>query len=288
MQKAASTGSLHAKLAWYEDILSAGFVPYVITSERFIPYLDVSYFSRDMRYFLLERGEDRHFIEAYLLSNALSFGDPKYQLPHWVLIDCGLMQTAVVGFMKPRTAFPDDLLTRYRSTTAFSLDELDHIPISGQILSPTLAGELVGISLFSLARYFSAAGRIGLATKALALIVCKASSYDRFLGVAQYDNPSLAIHGRMSREMQIYQPVLPLHPGADMTFIYAMKIDFDPRDLDAVIGKSEYDYLIGAGDLEAKLKLKTIIDQGGKIAITPPFQIRNGAEILIPIKELDR
>jgi len=281
-----SSGLFGVKPSWYEETLAAGFLPYVITSRRFIPHLDVAILDPEVRYFLLERSEDRHFIEAYLLSNALCFGDVKYRLPHWVFIDCGLMQTAVIGFMKPIDMVPENLLTYYRNAASISFADLDYIPISGQILSPTLADEVVGISLFSLARHFPFVRGVGLATKALALIVCRASSYSRFLGIAQYDNPSLGIHGRMSRQMQIYQPILPLHPGADMTFIYEMKIDFDPFDLDSVMSDTEHDYLIESKDLAAKLRLKTLIDGGARIAIKPPFQVRSGGEISIPIKEL--
>ena len=55
-------------------------------------------------------------LEAYLLSNSLSYESPNLKMPHWVLIDCVLMQTAVVGFTIAKSAVPEELLSTIGAT----------------------------------------------------------------------------------------------------------------------------------------------------------------------------
>lgn len=270
--------------AWLQNLIAQGYIPYIATAEYLLPSFNLAPFGQKTPVYLMENPEHGAFHEAYLLSNALSFKDLK--MPHWVLIDCALMQTAVVGFMKARDALPDGFLNHYRNDPSIDLDRLEYIPISGQVSSPTAGGKILsGFSLFSLSSSIGGPKDLGLYTKALAFEVYRAASYDWFYGTAQYDNPAVKRHGRFSSRMEIVQPMVPLHPRTDMTFIYRMKVDYDPQRLAEIPTKIEPTFWMKANDIAAKMRMQNGLKEGKRYYIAPPFAETRDGQIYTPIIE---
>ncbi|MDR3450182.1 MAG: hypothetical protein P4M15_10635 [Alphaproteobacteria bacterium] len=272
--------------AWIETLRAAGYVPYIATSESLLPTFNTAPFGQKAQGFLMENPDHGAFHEAYLLSNSLSFKSPDLKMPHWVLIDCALMQTAVVGFMKARADLPDSFLDHYRRDPSIDLDRLDYIPVSGQIASPTAGGKnLSGFSLFSLGSTLGAPKRLGLYTKALALEVYRAAGYEWLYGITQYDNPAIKIHGRFSPRMEIVQPIVSLHPKKDMTLIYRMAVDYDPMRIDEPLEAIEPSFWLQANDIAGKNRMQRGIADGKRYSIAPPFAVTRNGEIHLPIIE---
>jgi hypothetical protein len=272
--------------AWMQTLLAAGYVPYIATSGYLLSSLNAAPFGQKTPAYLMENPEHGAFHEAYLLSNSLSFKSPDLKMPHWVLIDCALMQTAVVGFMKACADLPESFLDHYRKDPSIDLDRLDYIPVSGQIASPMADGKsLSGFSLFSLGSTLGAPKNLGLYTKALALEVYRAASYDWLYGITQYDNPALKIHGRFSPRMEIVQPIVSLHPKKDMTLIYRMAVDYDAQRLGEPLAGVEPSFWLEAHDIAGKARIQRGIADGKRYLIAPPFAVTRNGEIYLPIIE---
>jgi hypothetical protein len=202
------------------------------------------------------------------------------------MIDCALMQSAIVGFTRAKKDIPDALLEHYEADPRIDLTKLERIPVSGQIASPaTGKGTFIGISLFSLGRQIADEQYLGLYTKALALEVYRARQDGLFLGISQYDNPALKIHGRFSSRMEIEQAMVPLHPKKEMTLVYKMKIDYDPYDLDARPTAVSPTFWLNARDSETKREIQRGLREGKRYQIAPPFAVQRDGEIFLPIVE---
>lgn len=273
-----------------DDMLNAHLVPYVATSEQLLPHLDLSLFKGHEVVKLLENPEERNFHEAYLVSNSLAFGNPELKMPNWVYIDCVLMQSAVVGFAIPVSKAPDSLIEHYERDPYVDVEKLDYIPVSGQIAALGIDGQsLVGFSLFSLRRQLSGGGLSDLAigTKYAAMSVYRAAERKKFLGISQYDNAALKIHARFGDKMYIDRTTMPLHPLRDMSFTYSMKVHLDEERIFAPTNKNndQYDFLLKADDLQKKLEMQELIQQGHKFYITQPIQIKKEDGIYLPICE---
>jgi len=280
---------------WMLRLKEKGFKPYIATSRKLLPYLNTKPFGQNAAIHLLDDTEDASFmqayflLEAYLLSNSLSFDSPGLKMPHWVLIDCVLMQTAVVGFTLPKDSLPDELLDYYKGDEKIDFTKLDRIPVSGQISASNIDQKsMTGISLFSLGRkWLKSEQKLGLYTKTLALEVYKAKQYDTYYGIAQYDNTSLRIHGRFAQEMEISQAMVLLHPCREMTFIYQMKLDYDPQNPGRNLPEPEPTFWLNAHDTSKKREIQEGIRNGKRYIIAPPFAERRDGVVHLPIIEKD-
>lgn len=280
---------------WLTGLIDKGFEPYIATSRKLVPYLNTTPFGQKATVYVMDEMNDDSFmeayflLEAYLLSNSLGFESPNLKMPHWVLIDCVLMQTAVVGFTVPKSAVPEELLSYYRADQKISLDKLTRIPVSGQISSSDIGGKtMTGSSLFSLGRrWLGGVERLGLYTRTLAFEVYNAKAYDAFYGITQYDNMALRIHGRFTHEMEITQPVVRLHPGKEMTFVYKMKLDYDPQNPNKLQAPVEPTFWLNATDKDKKYEMQQNIKKGKRYIIAPPFSIQRDGGIFLPIIEKD-
>lgn len=271
---------------WLHNLLERGYRPYIATSRHLLPSLNLNPFGYQAQCHLLDDQEEIPFHESYLLSNSLSFSSPDLKMPHWVMIDCALMQSAIVGFTKSTNEIPEKLLRHYEADPRVDLSKLDRIPVSGQIASPTTGkGTFVGISLFSLGRQIGDDRQLGLYTKALALEVYRARHDGLFLGISQYDNPALKIHGRFSSRMEIEQAMVPLHPRKEMTLVYKMKIDFNPYDLDTRPSEISPTFWLNAKDTEKKREIQRGLRDGRRYQIAPPFSVQREGETFLPIIE---
>ncbi len=268
---------------WFEDLGDKGLRPYVATSRHQLPSLNLAAAGEGVLTFCLEDGAALSFHGAYSRANALAFGARNLTMPGWVYIDCVLMQTAVVGFAAGRDNVPSGLMEELGSAA----EDLDWVPVSGQTASPAIDGKtLVGFSLFSLRSYWPELPPLGLPTKGLALEVYNARRFDRFLGITQYDNPALAMHGRFGRAVEIVAPRVPLHAQGDMSLVYGMKIDFDPARLDEVPDVTAApDFWMEAGEAAGIARLEEGIAKGERYFILPPFQVREGQSLMLPITE---
>jgi hypothetical protein len=124
-----------------------------------------------------------------------------------------------------------------------------------------------------------------LTTKALSLEVYNARNYDCYFGITQYDNIALRIHGRFTKEMEIYQPMVRLHPGKDMTFIYKMKIDNDPLGPNGKLPDVEPTFWLNANDADKKHEMEKGIKQGKRYILAPPFSVKRDGGTFLPIIE---
>jgi hypothetical protein len=273
---------------WLQDCLGLGLIPYVAASEFYCAHLDFSIFEGHHRLMLLERAEDGPFHEAYLLSNSIAFGNPELKMPNWVYMDCVLMQSAVVGFALPKEEVPESLLAFYNSDPKIDVDSLELIPVSGQIAGLGIDGEtLIGFSLFSLRRHLADLKLPSFAkhTKAAALHVYNAERYERFVGIAQYDNLALRVHARFGRKTYIDRPTMPLHPLADLTLAYRMKIMLDDaRIFGPEAPKDEpYDFLMRFDDRARKQDMHRRMLKGEQFVVRDPTQIVQDGIVYLPI-----
>ncbi len=268
---------------WFQQLLDFGLRPYVATARHQLPALDLGAAGPDPLVVCLEDKGAKPFHRAYNVANALAFGARDLTMPGWVYIDCVLMQTAVVGFAAPKDIVPASLIKEFSPHA----EALDWLPISGQTASPAIDGKtLVGFSLFSLRSYWPELPALGLATKAMALEVYKARSFDRFLGITQYDNPALAMHGRFGTSVEVVSARVPLHAQGDVSLVYGMHIDFDPADLNAAPGTDKTpDFWVNASDAGTITRLEEGIAAGQRYFILPPFQVRQGQSVRLPIAE---
>jgi hypothetical protein len=278
---------------WMLRLQDKGFEPYIATSRKLVPHLNTSPFGQKASLHVMDEVGDASFLqayfllEAYLLSNSLSFESPSLKMPHWVLIDCVLMQTAVVGFTMAKSGVPAELLAHYREDEKIDFNKLDRIPVSGQISATNIGNDsMTGISLFSLGRrWLKSDQKLGLYTRALAFEVYRAVNYDYFYGVTQYDNTSLRIHGRFTNEMEIHLPIVLLHPGKEMTFIYKMKLNYDPYRPEKPLTEVEPSFWLNAHDTAKKHDIQNGIRQGKRYIVAPPFCVKRDGGIFLPIIE---
>lgn len=271
----------HKQPSWLTDIIDKGYIPYIATSEHLLPHFNLKPFGIKLQTFTLEDSSAQPFLEAYLLSNSLSFKSPDFKMPGWVYVDCVLLQQAVVGFMKAKECFPKKMLDYFKKDPCIDYDALTHIPVSGQIDAQAPDGSLVNYSLFSLGREVDGVKNVGLYTKLLSLKANKAEGQD-YRVIAQYDSPSIKVHGLVSATMYIEQPMVPLHPGKDMTFVLKMKVS-DNIGHGADGTETAPTYWLNANDLAGKKSMQEGMANGNEYIIAPPYSVRRGNDILLPI-----
>lgn len=278
--------------SWLKQLLDLGLVPYVSTSAKMLPSIDLGVFDGHQHVKLLENEHHLPFHHAYLLANSLGFGSPELKMPNWVYIDCVLMQTAVVGFALPVEKMPKSLLKFFEDDPLVDVDALDIVPVSGQIAALGMDGKTItGYSLFSLKPWLKDQEilqqvRLGSLTKYAALWVYKAEKEGREVrGISQYDNPALKIHGAFGRKMYIEQPMVPLHPKAEMSFTYNMQVHLEEDRIQGslVDDGSEADYLMHCRDTAFKQEMQSRILQGERFYIKDPIQVKKDNEIYLPI-----
>ncbi len=266
-----------------EILASAGLSPFIATSRMTLDALDRSPIGRSGHIHLLEREEDRSFHEAFRLANGLGFA-PAAKMPNWVLVDCMLMQTAIVGFAIAKKRAPDDLIQAFGSDPSFDLADLDYLPVSAQIAGTSLdCKSLVGYSLFSLRRFLPQVPALGVVTKALALQVYRAQGR-RFIGLTFWDNKALSIQGRFGRPMRIELTTVPIYSTRPTAMTYSMVIDFNPDEMHERETPGRYDFLLRADDEAKKREMTRGQAEGLSYIIVPPYQIDKGGVVEIPIR----
>jgi hypothetical protein len=263
-----------------DQLLKAGCKPYIVTSSHLVSSFEMNPFEAPLTPFF-DGEKETGFHLSYIRSNSIAF-DADLGMPHWVYIDYVLLQTAAVGLMYPRAKIPKELLAKFEADTSFDVHALEYLPISGQTAGLAVDGETwTGVSLFSLGRYLPELRSFGIAThtRALALAAYRAK---KFVGITQYDNPAVAIHGKTTRALYIKQPIVWIHPRKDMTFIYEQEIDFSLHSLrDAA--QEEYTFLLKADDRAKKEEIASGIVKGFRYQIVPPFRVEREDGVYLPI-----
>jgi len=266
-----------------QKLLDFGCKPYICTAQHITPAFDMQPFGVDLVPFF-DGPEQTPFHLAYIRSNSIAFDDD-LGMPHWVYIDYVLLQTAAIGFMLPKAKFPKALLERFEADHLIELSKLEYLPISGQTAGLAADGRTwTGVSLFSLSKYLPELKSLGIATHTRALAL-KAYQAKSFVGITQYDNPSVAIHGKTTRALFIKQPMVWIHPRKHMTFIYEQEIDFTIDSL-SQHEPLDYSFLLRAEDLQAKERIAEGLSRGCRYQIVPPFRIVKEGAVFLPIREI--
>ena len=272
-------------MSHWQKIIDAGYVPFVASTPELFSSFQLNPMGLKPAVIPCDT-PNIPFFESYLTANSIAFESPDLKMPNWVLIDCILMQSALVGFARHKKDCPPEFLAMFQKDLPHLYDQIDLIPISTQIANVSSKGDWFGASLFSLERFLKPMSRLSLAahTKALAFMVYGTKE---FRGLTQYTNPALKIHGLFGQKMYIQTPIVDLHPKTHMSLVYRIKIDFDP---DNFLHREEVepDFWMKADDKDKKLWMQEQQAQGHEFIICPPFQVKKPDGIHIPIKQEKR
>lgn len=197
------------------DQYSDKFVPYVLTFGPNVEYLHLGHdFGQKLHVLHVEDEENAEFGRILNYNNQLAFGGPKDMgMPMWVMLDCGILPTAMIGYMLHSDDVDDD-------TWEFLELEDDYegwVPISEYCAA--LSVEPGCVSGFSLHSHIAGQG-LATRTKALALAVLGAKTQ---VGVTQFNNPAIRVHARFGpMQIQIHRPAIHTHPQD--SFVYRLTL----------------------------------------------------------------
>ncbi|MCC6807254.1 MAG: hypothetical protein IT381_07510 [Deltaproteobacteria bacterium] len=158
------------------------------------------------------------FLDSLLRANRVAFtgttdmSQGALALPGWVMLDCYLLPSSIVGFAQRAAELPASL---FEALAPESGDAL--VPVAAYTALPTpIPGRFIGISLFSL----STGLRLGLRSKALGLLLYGAT--DQW-GITQFDSPSIRIHTNFG-PLRFISAEPPIHTFSHKTFIYRLTV----------------------------------------------------------------
>ncbi len=187
--------------------------PYILTFGPNIEHLDLD-LGFDVEVLAVEDRENHEFCTILNRSNQHAFGGPNDMgMPLWVMLDCAILPSAMVGFMLPAELCPDDIL---------DLLEVDEdyegwVPISEYCAAVSI--EPGCVSGFSLHSHLAGQG-IATRTKALALAAYGASAQ---IGVTQFDNPAIRVHARFGpMQILVHRPTV--HTHSEDSFVYRLEL----------------------------------------------------------------
>ncbi len=190
-------------------------IPYVLTTKQNLPYLDLDLdVGTEVETLLIEDEEHSEF--GYLLtrSNHQAFGGlDSMGMPMWVMLDCGILPSAVVGFMLDVDDAPDHILDKLEIDDDYE----GYVPISEYCGCPTV--EEGTVSGFSLHSHLPGQG-IATRTKALAMAIYGARKQ---IGVTQFYNPAIRVHVRFgAMKILLHRP--PVHTEPEDSFVYKLRL----------------------------------------------------------------
>ena len=204
-------------------------VPFVLTTRANAPFLrlDEQALGMPLRVIFIEDDHHSPFCQVLNHTNHLAFGGAGMGMPLWVLLDCGVLPSAVVGFASPFEGLPQALRAKL-SLPADYPHEL--VPLTEYCASLTV--EPGGVCGFSLQSQLEGAG-LATRTKALAMWVYGATFQT---GVTQFDNPAIRVHARLGPlRIQIHRPTVHTHP--DKSFVY--RVELPPAATLAAMARAE-------------------------------------------------
>lgn len=253
-----------------DDVIAQHLTPFVLTVGPNVEHLNLDLdLGNDLE--VLEIEDERHAVFAQILNrgNQNAFGGPQDMgMPLWVMLDCAILPSAMVGFMLPRDLTPDEIIEKLDVP-----DDYDGpVPVSEYCACPTVRdGEVSGFSLHS-----HLVGR-GIATRTKALGLCVYGA-TRQIGVTQFANPAIRVHVRFGPlEVLLHRPSV--HTHANDSFVYGLDLPPVEKMEDMARGDDEF----GAGERPEGLKwifepdnellhgrLHQHLEDGGRAWVIPP------------------
>lgn len=205
-------------------------------------------------------------------TNHLAFGGDGMGMPLWVLLDCGILPSAVVGYALPRERVSDDLWAQVSDPRTRDTYDDPLVPLAEYCACPTL--EAGCVSGFSLQSQLVRQG-LGTRTKALAMLVYGARAV---VGVTQFTNPSIRAHARFGPlEILVHRPVVHTHAANSFTY----RLDLPPDEALLAMARGELDRVEAAeppGEAWAfdpaceadHARLQGALREGARAWIVPP------------------
>lgn len=197
------------------DTADRDLVPYVLTTRRNLPYLDLDVdIGVDAETFFVEDERHAEFCSILNRSNHEAFGGRESMgMPLWVMLDCAILPSAVVGFMLPVDRTPDEIIDKLDIDDDYE----GYVPVSEYCGCPTVEKDCV--SGFSLHSHLVGQG-IATRTKALALAIYGARTQ---IGVTQFYNPAIRVHVRFgAMEIVTHRPAVHTYP--EDSFVYRLEL----------------------------------------------------------------
>lgn len=190
--------------------MDTALTPFVLTSAHNLPHLQHLAHFPDAIVMLIDDPLTRQFALLLNHTNQLAFGGGKNMgMPLWVMLDCGILSSAIVGFATPCS----QLSAAERARLGVPDDYHGWVPLSEYCACPTLTpGCVSGFSLQCQRPGYGIARR----TKAMAMLLYGARTQ---VGVTQFDNPAIRVHASLGPlRIIIHRPAI--HTHADHSFVY--------------------------------------------------------------------
>lgn len=262
--------------------------PFILGASHHLPHLrHLDAFCDDgLHTFLLHKPSTRPFARLLNHTNQLAFGgDTNMGMPLWVMLDCGILSSAIIGFGAYQDDLDDATLARLGVPHDYPDDLL--VPLSEYCACPTLRpGCVSGFSLQSQLPGHA----LGLRTKALAMLFYGATSQ---VGVTQFDNPAIRVHARFGpMKLLVHRPVV--HTHSPKSFVYEIELP-PPHTLEAMARDPRHaptsralhhDWSFDPANEAHHQRLGELLQRGQEVCITQPGWQRDAStqEIRIPMK----
>lgn len=196
-------------------------------------------------------------------------------MPAWVQLDCGVLPSAFVGWMRRADALPAEL----RAVLDADASDDQFLPVAESLAIPTAEpGTWMSYSLCAALPGFG----LGLLSKSLALA---AYGCERALGVAQYDNSAVRIHCRFG-PLHLREARVPFHDKAARTFVYSLDLR-DPSVIERALrphGEAPTpDLWLDPSDAAACAALNARVRNGEAVCILPPGPTGQGTGVRVPL-----
>ena len=189
-------------------------IPFALTPARNLQLLHLGGFARAPEVVLVDDPARGDFCRLLNHTNNLAFGgETNMGMPPWVMLDCGILSCAIVGFAMRREDLPDGLADVIGVPDGYD----DLVPVSEYCACPTL--EPHSVSGFSLQAQLTGHG-VATRTKALSLAIYGSRSQ---IGVTQFDNPAIRVHAKLG-PMQITLHRPSVHTHAANSFAYRLEL----------------------------------------------------------------
>lgn len=253
-----------------QEQLAQRLVPYVLTHRRNLDFLDLDIdVGTKPQIICVEDDESAEFCAILNRSNQEAFGGPDSMgMPRWVMLDCAILPSAVIGFMLASEDTPEEILDKLDVD-----DDYDgYVPVSEYCACPTV--EAGCVSGFSLHSHLIGHG-IATRTKALALAIYAAKTQ---IGVTQFYNPAIRVHVRFgAMEMIIHRPSVHTYP--EDSFVYRLELPAK----EVLVNMARGDDVFGQSDIPEGIRwefdpdnemmqgrLSRHLQEGGRAWLIPP------------------
>ncbi|MFU8802857.1 MAG: hypothetical protein ACNA8W_03510 [Bradymonadaceae bacterium] len=251
------------------ELIEENLTPYVLTNRANLAFLNLDVdLPMPIEVLCVEDEKNAEFCRILNRSNQVAFGGPDSMgMPLWVMLDCAILPSAMIGFMLPRKYVASQL------AELLDLDDYEgYVPVSEYCACPTVESGCV--SGFSLHSHLMGQG-VATRTKALALLIYGARQQ---VGVTQFANPAIRVHVRFgAMEVTIHRPTV--HTYSEDSFVYRLELPSEEVLLNMargndVFGRSEIpEGVRWKFDPDSEVnqgRLARHLAEGGRAWIIPP------------------